>query len=151
LPGVLFRTVEAGDNRAGVLPPCLAREGIHRRYRLQTDEGAELLRGFRQEIAIGAHDALAMLGVPEDGPGIHHLHRMSLEEETCPHPEISTAAAECPEQVGVLFLAGSDESSVGEDDVCLEEIVDREAVFAREIARSTAEGQSRYPGRGDYS
>lgn len=83
-----------------------------------------------------------MFGVPEDRPGKDHLHRMGLEEETRHHPEIPAAAAQCPEQIRILPLAGRHEAAVGKHHVGLEQIVDREAVLPRQIPCAAAECQS---------
>ena len=142
LLAVLLRAVEAGDDRAGALAPGLLRERVHRRHRLQADEGAELLRRGRQEVAVGRHDLLAVFGVPEDRPGIDHAHRVGLEQEARDHAEIAAAAAQRPEQVRVLLRARGDETAVGEHHVGLEQIVDGQPVLARQVAGPAAERQA---------
>ena len=67
---------------------------------------------------------------------------MRLEQEARHHAEIAAAAAQRPEEIGVLALAGRDEAAVGQDDVRLEQVVDREAVLAREVAGAAAERQA---------
>ena len=74
---------------------------------------------------------------------------MGLEQEAGHHAEIAAAAAQRPEEVRVLLLARGDEAAVGEHDVGLEQIVDGQAVFARQVARAAAERQSGDAGRRD--
>ena len=65
------------------------------------------------------------------GPANTIFDRVQLEEEAGDDAEIAAAAAQRPEQVGVLLLAGGDEAAVGQHDVGLEQIVDGQAVLAR--------------------
>src|SRR5262249_35964148 len=94
---VILRPVETRDQSAGAFAPRLARERVHGGYGLQPDKGAELLRCRGYEVAIPAHDLPGVSGVPEDRPGIDHLHRMRLEEKTRHPAEIAAAATESPE------------------------------------------------------
>ena len=70
------------------------------------------------------------------------LHRVRLEQEARHHAEIAAAAAQRPEQIGILRLARRDEAAVGQHDVGLEQVVDGEAVLARQIAGAAAERQA---------
>jgi len=83
-----------------------------------------------------------VLLIPGDRPGEDHADRVELEHETGDDAEIAAAAAERPEQVGVLFLARGDEAAVGEHNIGLDQIVDGEAVFARQIAVAAAQRQA---------
>ena len=74
---------------------------------------------------------------------------MQPEEEGGDDPEVATAAPQRPEEIRVLLLAGGDEAAVGEDDVGLEQIVDRQAELAGEMADTAAEGDAADAGRGD--
>src|SRR5439155_2475935 len=48
-----------------------------------------------------------------------------------------------------LRLAGRDKTAVGQDDVCLEQVVNRQAVLAREVPGATAQGEPADTGRRD--
>ena len=54
------------------------------------------------------------------------------ETGTRDHAEVAAAAAERPEEIGMLAFAGGDEGAIGQDDVGFEQVVDRESVIARE-------------------
>ena len=56
--------------------------------------------------------------------------------------EIARAAAQAPEEVGVLGRRRGDEPAVGGDQIDREQIVDREAVLARQPARPRRRGQA---------
>ena len=74
---------------------------------------------------------------------------MRLEQEARHHAKVAAAAAQGPEEIGVLALAGRDKTAIGQDDVRLEQVVDRQAVLAREVARAPAEGEARDAGGRD--
>ena len=57
-------------------------------------------------------------------------------------PEVAATATECPEQVGLAFLGGGQQSSVRRDDIDLEETVDRHPVLAHQPAHATAERET---------
>ena len=56
--------------------------------------------------------------------------------------EVAATAADAPEEVGVLILARGDHAAVGEHHLGREQVVDGEPVLAREIAGSSAQGQT---------
>ena len=143
---VRLRPVVAGHQQADVLAPDFLREGRARGYLLQADECPKLLRRLRQELAIALHDGARVLLVPGDRSGEHHLHRMQLEQEARDDAEVAAAAAQRPQQVGVLLLAGGDEAAIGKHDIGLEQIVDGQAVFARQVAMPAAQRQARNAG-----
>ena len=149
LLALLLRPVVAGHQQADALAPDLLRERRARGNRLQADEGPELLRRLRQELAIALHDGAGVLLIPGDRPGEDHAHRVQLEQEAGDDAEIAAAAAQRPEQVGVLLLAGGDEAAVGEHDIGLEQIVDGQAIFARQIAVPAAQRQAGDAGGGN--
>ena len=141
--------VVAGDDGAGAPAPVVLRERVHRRHRLEADEDAQLLGRGRQEVAIGAHHGLGVRRLPEDRAGVDRADRMRLEQEARHDAEVAAAAAQRPEEVGVLALAGRDEAAIGQDDVGLEQVVDRQAVLAREVPGAAAEGEARDAGGRD--
>ena len=74
---------------------------------------------------------------------------MRLEQEARHHAKVAAAAAQRPEEIGVLALAGRDKTAVGQDNVRFEQVVDREAVLAREVPGAPAEGEARDAGGRD--
>src|SRR6476661_4526193 len=69
--------------------------------------------------------------------------------EGCDDPEVAAAAAQAPEQVGVLALARGQEAAVGGDDVRRDQVVAGKAVLALEPADAAAERQTRDAGARD--
>ena len=141
--------VVTGNHSTGALAPVVLRKRIHRWHRLEADEGTEFLGRGRQEIAIGAHHGLGVSSLPEDRARVDRADRMRLEQEARHHAKVAAAAAQRPEEIGVLALAGRDETAVGQDDVRFEQVVDREAVLAREVPGAAAERQARDAGGRD--
>src|SRR5262249_31246923 len=76
---------------------------------------------------ITAQYALRLRPWKEDQPTQDGLDRMKAQARGRHHAEIAAAAAQRPEQVGILHWAGSDEPAVGEDNIDAEQIVDGEA------------------------
>src|SRR3712207_3765735 len=75
-------------------------------------------------------------------PGEDDAGRMDAELERGDDAEVAPAAAESPEEIGVLLRVHPDELPVGGDDVCGDEVVARQAVLAREPAETATEGQA---------
>src|SRR5690606_29734079 len=63
--------------------------------------------------------------------------------------DVAAAAAQRPEQVGVRVGAGFDQATVGGDDVGFDQVVEREAEAAREVAEAAAEGEPGHAGGRD--
>ena len=70
---------------------------------------------------------------------------MRLEQEARHHAKVATSPAQGPEEFGVLAFAGRDKTAVGQHNVRFEQVVDREAIFASEVARAPAEGEASTP------
>ena len=68
---------------------------------------------------------------------------MQAELEVRHDAEIAAAAADGPEQVGVLVGGSAYSLAAGSDDVRRDEIVDGQSVLARQPAETAAEGQAR--------
>ena len=75
------------------------------------------------------------------GP-VHGPHRMRAELERRNDAEVAAAATQCPEQIRILRGVRSDHDAVGEHDISGQQVVDRQAVLAREIADAAAERQA---------
>ena len=67
------------------------------------------------------------------------------------HAEIAAAAAQAPEQVGVLVLAGRQRPSVREHQVDGKQVVERQRMLAHQPTKATAERQARQACRGDHT
>ena len=64
---------------------------------------------------------------------------MGAEEEAGHDAEISAAAAQRPQEVGVLRLGSGDETAVGQNQVRFEQIIRREPVLAAEVTVTAAQ------------
>jgi hypothetical protein len=71
---------------------------------------------------------------------------MRLEQEACHNAKVATPSAGGPKQIGVQALAGRDKTTIGQDNVRLEQVVDREAVLARKVPSAPAEREARDTG-----
>jgi hypothetical protein len=71
---------------------------------------------------------------------------MKREFELGDNRKVTSAASNCPKQVGVFVLAGSDPPAVGGDHVDRDQIVDGHAIFACQPTESAAQCQTRDPG-----
>ncbi len=74
---------------------------------------------------------------------------MQLEQKRGDDAEVAAAAAQRPEEIGVLRFTGGDETAVGQDHVGLQQIVDGQPELAREVADPAAEGDAADAGGGD--
>ena len=80
-----------------------------------------------------------MRSLPEDRARVDRTDRMRLEQEARHDAKVAASPAQRPEEIGVLALAGRDKTAVGQDNVRFEQVVDREAVLAREVPGAAAE------------
>ena len=74
---------------------------------------------------------------------------MQAEGERGDDAEVAAAAADRPEQVGVLVGARADALAAGQHELGLEQVVDRQAALAGQVAEAAAEGQAADAGRRD--
>ena len=72
---------------------------------------------------------------------------MQVELEARRNPEVPTAAAECPEQLGVLVGARTHDATVRSHEVGADEVVARQAVLRRQVPDAAAERQPADPRR----
>ena len=63
--------------------------------------------------------------------------------------EVAAAAANRPEQIGVLVGAGANDPAVGRDQIGAQQVVERETVLRHQPADAAAERQARDPGAAD--
>ena len=76
---------------------------------------------------------------------------MCLEEERSHDAKVSPAAADGPKQIAILVRAGNDKSTVGEDNISCQKVINGQAVLPRQVSHSAAESQSSNAGRGNNS
>ena len=80
--------------------------------------------------------------VPEHRAAVDGVDRMQLEQEGGDDAEVAAPSPDGPEQVRVAVRARRDEAAVGQDDVGSQQVVDGQAVAARQVPQPTAEGQT---------
>ncbi len=83
------------------------------------------------------------------GPASTSPTSLQRERERDDDAEVAAAAAQRPEEVGQLRLAGAHEPAVGEHHVGRDQVVDRQAAAAGEVAEPAPEGDAADAGRGD--
>ena len=96
-----------------------------------------------------AHHVGGLLERPERRPGLHDRDRVAAERERGDDAEVAAAAADRPEEVAVLVRARACLGAVREDDVGLEQVVDREPEAAAQVTDPAAEREPADAGRGD--
>ena len=78
-------------------------EEIDRWHRHRREEAVDGTRGRGQELAVDAHHLRYLLDRPESRTGHHRCaDRVRAELERCDDAEVAAAAAQRPEQLGVL-------------------------------------------------
>ncbi len=132
----------APDDGAHLAAVELLRERRHGRHGREREEPVQLPRRLRDELPVALHDRDGVVERPERRAGDDRAHRVQPVAELGDDAEVAAAAADRPEQVRVLVGAGGDLRAVGEDDVRAEQVVDREAVLAGQVADAAAERQS---------
>jgi hypothetical protein len=115
----------------------------------EQEEPADDLGRRRDEGVERAHDGGRRLHRPQRRPGQHVADLLQRERERHDDADVAAAAAQRPEQVGLLGLARAHEPAVGEHHVGRDQVVDRQAASAGEVAESPAEGDAADAGRGD--
>ena len=112
-----------------------------RRRDLVRREAAELLGSVGDELAVQPEQVARLVQLEEDRSAVDVLDRAEPELEGRHDAEVAAAAADRPEQVGVVLLAGDVEGAVAGDHVRGQQVVEREAEPPREVADAAAEGQ----------
>jgi hypothetical protein len=86
---------------------------------------------------------------------VHREHlrpeRVDAQLEGRDHAEVASAAAQRPEQVGVLVGARPDLAAVGEDDLGGDEAVDRHLVAPALVGDAAAQRKARHAGLGHHA
>jgi hypothetical protein len=129
-----------GDERRHLLTVPLLGDHGQRGRRHQRDEAGDVVRRRRRPVAEEAQHRPGVGGRVEDRPRVHgRPHRVERQLERRDDPEVPAAAAEAPEELGVLRLGGPDDPPVGRDHVGREQVVARKAVLAHQPADPAAE------------
>ena len=116
--GVVDRTGRDGDQRDHLLAVPLLGHHRQRRCGRQVHRRRDVVRHARRPLAEQPQQLGVVLGREEDQPGVHDRpDRVQGELELRDDAEVAAAAAQAPEQVGVLALAGVHEAPVGGDHV----------------------------------
>src|SRR5947199_9579215 len=90
-----------------------------------------------------------MLLIPRDWSGENHADGMKLKLEVRDHAEIAAAAAQRPQEVGIHLLGGGNECAIRQNNIRLDQVVDGQAVLARQVAMPAAQGEAGNSGGGD--
>ena len=89
-------------------------------------ERAQVQRRLRQELPVPFHYPGGVFQLPEDRAPIDHADGVGLVEEASHDAEIAAAAAQSPEEVLVLRRTGGHQPPVGQYDIRLEQVVNRQ-------------------------
>ena len=146
---LLLRTAVVPHDAAHLAPVDRGREGVRGRHGGEGEEAVELARGGRQEVAVDRQHLGAQLDRPERRPCDHRVDLVQPELERGDDAEVAAAAADRPEEVGMLVGAGAHLLAVGEHHVGGEQVVDREAGRTRQVAQAAPERDSPDAGGGD--
>ena len=112
--------------------------------------GAEVGRRVGHVVAHEGEDLRRAVGRAAEQPAVdHRADLVQLQLELGDHAEVAAAAADAPEEVRVLVLAGADHAAIGGDHLGRQEVVTREAALALEPAAAAAEHQAGDPGGGE--
>ena len=120
------------------------------RGQAEVGHDADFVGGGGHEVAEEPQHARGLLHGPGHQAGDHGgAYRVEPVLERGDDPEVAAAAAQAPEQLGVLVVAGDKELAVGGDHVAGREVVDGESEAAHEVADPATEGQPADAGVGD--
>jgi hypothetical protein len=116
----------------------------------EADHGGDVVGDGRRPVAVGAHRLRADIGGEEQGPCVDLGDRQQVDVKGGDDRIAAAAAAQRPEQVGVVVGVDRSLLAVGGDDLDRIEAVAGEPVLAPEPAQPAAEGEADHPdvGRG---
>src|SRR6476660_739753 len=80
-----------------------------------------------------------MLHLPKHRTGEYLIHRTSAKEKGSDNSEVAAPAADRPEQVIIFLSAGGFKTAIGQHDVNLQQIIQTQTIFPRQIASSSTE------------
>jgi hypothetical protein len=130
----------------------LRRVVLGRQRELDAERGPDGIGPGQDELAV----ALGQLLRPLDRMHDHAvrdraIERMEPELERGHDPEVRAGAADAPEELRMLVLAGADQVAVGRDQLDGEEVVDRQPEPTLQPAHAAAEGQPPDAGVRDHA
>jgi hypothetical protein len=134
---------ESGDDQgiAGLVVVLFGHERGRRGVQAGDDD-VQLARQRRDDLAGQAEHVGSLLEFPEQQAGLHDRpHLVQAELELGDHAEVAAAAADRPEQVGILVRRGPLDPPVGGDQLGRGEVVDGQPGLAGQPAHATAQRQ----------
>ena len=146
---LLVRAGVAPHDSADLAEMELLREGRRRRHGGDGEEPVQLARRARQELAVGGQDLGGRLDGPEGRPADDGADLVQPEQERGDDSEVAAAAADRPVEVRILVGGRPHALAAREHDIRLEQVVDRKAVLARQVAEAAPEREAPDAGRRD--
>lgn len=115
------------------------------------DHGVHGTRQVRDDIPHRPERLPALVLGPEQQRELDHRPDLvQLELEVGDDTEVSAAAADRPEEIGVLVLGGPQDAPVGHDDLRRDQVVHREAALPGQPAHPAPEGEPADAGVADH-
>ena len=122
-------------------------EGGRCRRERRDSDSVQGTRQFADHLAHEPQGRLAVFLIPEEEPELHDRpHRMQAELELRHHSEVAAAAANGPEEIGVLVRTGPQDPAIGNDDLGGDQIVDGQPRLPAQPAHPSSEGQTTHAG-----
>ncbi len=138
--------VHAGDRHHQLAVQVLGDLLLGRRAQVQEGE-AQPFGGVAHDVAVERHQLAAAGGRVERQPGEHlALDRVQAELERGDHAEVAAAAAQRPEQLGMLVRGRAHLLALGGHELDGEQVVAGQAVLALEPAGPAAEREAGHAG-----
>src|SRR6185312_14988905 len=104
----------------------LFRERCGRRHGEEGEESVERVGSLWHEVAIPAKHLFSLVHMPEHRPSVDGADWVKPEEERGDDAEITTAATDRPEEIGVSVSTRGHEPPIRQDDIGLQHIIDAE-------------------------
>ena len=139
------------DAIAQIRSPCHSGGHERRGRRAEQDQArGQLARRLGRDRPVRAQELLGPFERPCDEAAEHgRADLVQAERERGDDAEVGAGPANGPEQVFVLVAARAPDAAVGGDDLDLEQVVDRPAEAAREVAEAAAEGETGHADLGE--
>jgi len=138
--GTVALGAEKGQLDHGERPAAKVRGQLGQVRQLEDPaERRALIRHALEPFAPRVQDLQASSDRPEQGAGVDLRHGVERELESGDRPEVAPAAADRPEQVGLVLGVRPHQPALGGDDVRGEDAVRREPVLAQHPAQAAAE------------
>ena len=134
--------VAGGEDQHLAAVPFLGQERQRRRLAHHHPDGELVLGGAADAVEVAQELRRRVDRVDDEAGEDLRPELVQLELEAGHHAEVAAAAADRPEEIGVLGGAGAAQAAVGGDDVGGEQVVDGHAELAADPAEAAAEGQA---------